>query len=72
VFLAALNVVLAVYAVWRMRRRPLTPPIGETFPYAPVPIVATPVSHEAAAEVRRETQEGTCADDTKSQIDSTS
>jgi MFS family permease len=72
VFLAALNVVLAVYAVWRMRRRPVTPPVSETFPYAPVPIVATPVSHEAAAEVRREAQEGACAEDTKSQIESTS
>jgi hypothetical protein len=55
-----------------MRRRPVTPPVSETFPYAPVPIVATPVSHEAAAEVRREAQEGACAEDTKSQIESTS
>ena len=77
VFLAALNVVLAIYGVWRMRRRPVTPPVSETFPYAPVPyapvpIVATPVAHEAAAEVRREAQEEACAGDTKSPIESTS
>jgi MFS family permease len=70
-FLVALNVVLAAYAVWRMRRRPVTPAAGETFTYAPVPIVASPVAHGAAAEVYKDAQEEACADDTKSQIERT-
>jgi MFS family permease len=71
VFLVALNVALAVYAVWRMRRRPVTPGVSETYSYAPVPSVASPVAHEAAAEVYAEAQEEACAEDTKSQIERT-
>ncbi len=70
-FLVALNVVLAAYAVWRMRRRPVTPAAGETFTYAPVPIVASPVAHGAAAEVYKDAQEEACAEATKSQIERT-
>ena len=69
VFLVALNVALALYAVWRMVRRPVTPGVDETFTYAPVSLVASPVALEAAAEVYKEAQEDACAEDTKSQIE---
>jgi MFS family permease len=69
VFLVALNVALAVYAVWRMVRRPVTPGVDETFTYAPVSLVASPVALEAAAEAYKEAQEEACAEDTKSQIE---
>jgi hypothetical protein len=71
VFLVGLNVALAAYALWRMRRRPVTPGVSETYTYAPVPIVASPVAHGAAAEVYAEAQEEACAEDTKSQIERT-
>jgi MFS family permease len=71
VFLGVLNVVLALYALWRMLRRPVTPGVDETYPYAPVSIVASPVAHEAAAEAYAEAQEEACAEDTKPQIDRT-
>jgi MFS family permease len=68
-FLVALNAALALYAIWRMRRRPVTPAASETFAYSPAPIVAAPLSHEAAAEIHREARQEACAEDTKSQIE---
>ena len=69
VFLVALNVVLALYALWRMLRRPVTPGIDETYTYAPVSPVTSPVAIGAAAEVYAEAQEEACAEDTNSQIE---
>ncbi len=64
VFLAGLNVVLAVYAVWRMLRRPDAPGTVETFTYAPIAPSATPVTLGAVAEVYAGAQEGAGAGDT--------
>jgi MFS family permease len=72
VFLAALNVVLALYAVWRMMRRPATPGVEDTYTYAPVSPGTSPVAIGAAAEVyaeAQEAQEEACTADTKSQIE---
>jgi len=71
VFLVALNVALAAYAVWRMMRRPGTPGVDETYTYAPVSLVSSPVALEAAAGVYADAQEEACAEDTKSQIERT-
>ena len=69
VFLAGLNVALAVYAVWRMMRRPETPDVADTYSYTPIAPAASPVAHEAAAEVYAEAQDEACAQDTVDQGD---
>jgi len=68
-FLAALNVALALYALWRMARRPDTPDVSETYTYAPVSLVSSPVAIGAAAEAYAEAQEEACAEDTNSEIE---
>ncbi len=74
-FLAGLNVLLAVYAVWRMMRRPVTPGVDETRTYVPVSAVATPAAFGAAArsyaDGPEDVEEEACADGTKSQIERT-
>lgn len=50
-FLSAVMLVLATYAVWRMRRRPVDSTPEENVSYAQVSPVATAVAIEAAQEV---------------------
>jgi MFS family permease len=69
VFLAGLNVALAVYAVWRMLRRPDTPDVADTYSYAPIAPAASPVAIEAAAEVYAVAQDEAGAGDTVGQED---
>ncbi len=56
-FLAALLLLLGVYAIWRMLRRPVTPGSDGNVTYAPVPPSATPVAMELAQEVYAEARE---------------
>jgi MFS family permease len=69
VFLVALNVVLALYALWRMRRRPVTPDATGTWSFAPPPLAAAPVARALSAETVQSVEEEPCADATKSQIE---
>jgi MFS family permease len=46
VFLVGLNIVLALYALWRMRRRPVTPDATQSWSYAPPPLAAAPLSQD--------------------------
>ena len=71
VFLVVLNVVLALYALWRMRRRPVTPDATECWSFAPPPLAAAPVARTISAETVAAVEEEPCAEDTKSQIERT-
>jgi MFS family permease len=68
VFLVALNIVLAVYALWRMRRRPVTPDATGSWSFAPPPLAAAPVARSLSAETPAEVEEEPCVEGPKSQI----
>jgi MFS family permease len=74
-FLAGLNVLLALFAVWRMMRRPVTPGVDETRTYVPMTAVATPAVFGAAprsyADGPQDVEEEACASDKNSQIERT-
>lgn len=66
-FLAALLAGLALYAGWRMTRRPATP-VEDTMSYTPILPTATPVALEAAQEYAIETAQDD-AEDTRADPD---